>query len=120
MDWIQTKMPNLADAMIPGYPGDQTFTFQWDLTLAAGQSVNFAFNKTLAPAPVTLGITSEATNVVISWSTNSLAGLKLRAGVNSEPSASWQVLTNVPEVLGGEYQVKLPPSFGAQSFRLQR
>ena len=71
----------LSDQIIPQAPGDQTYAFQWDATLGAGQSLVISLTKVIQPEPISLsslGIALRGGNIIISWTTNAVAGVQLQ------------------------------------------
>lgn len=109
----------LSDALIPQAPGDQTFAYQWDETLAAGQTLTINLTDSVQSALVLLTITLSGNNVVISWPTNGTSSLQLNMATALGSDANWDVVTNRPVPAGEFYQVILPRSIGAQFFRLE-
>jgi hypothetical protein len=119
-DLDSTNAANLSDSFIPPDPGDQTFAFQWDVTLGAGQSVVINLNNNIQPTPIQLNIASLGVSVVVSWPTNGATGYQLFSTGILPAGSSWSAVTNTMEVVGDQYQVTLPHSFGAQFYRLQK
>jgi hypothetical protein len=111
----------LSDQIIPQAPGDQTYAFQWDATLGAGQSLVISLTKVIQPEPISLsslGIALRGGNIIISWTTNAVAGVQLQTTSALGVAASWSAVTNTPVVVGGQYQVSVPPAGSAQFYRL--
>jgi len=119
-DLDSTNPVTLSDSFIPPDPGDQTFAFQWDVTLGAGQSVVINLTNSIRPTPIQLNIASSGGSVVISWPTNATTGYQLFSTAVLPAGSGWSAVTNTMEVVGEQYQVTLPHSFSAQFYRLQK
>jgi hypothetical protein len=119
-DTINSATPAvLSDTILPNQPGDQTFAYQWDLTLGAGQTLVFNLANTLRmPRVPSLSIARSGANVLLLWPTNGADNLKLQSNGSLNASGAWtNVLTN-PATVDTNYQVALPPAGVAQFFRL--
>jgi hypothetical protein len=119
-DTINSATPAvLSDTILPNQPGDQTFAYQWDLTLGAGQTLVFNLANTLRmPRVPSLSIARSGANVLLLWPTNGADNLKLQSNGRLNASGAWtNVLTN-PATVDTNYQVALPPAGVAQFFRL--
>jgi hypothetical protein len=110
----------LSDEIIPNEPGDQTFAYQWDFTLAAGQTFIVYLTNSVRPEPVQLSIAPSGSECVISWPTNSLAGFQLQSSTNLVAGGNWFSVTNQPAVVGELYQVTVSHAGSAQFYRLQQ
>ncbi len=121
LDDLDSSNPvTLSDSFIPPDPGDQTFAFQWDVTLGTGQSVVINLTNSIRPTLIQLNIASSGGSVVISWPTNGTTGYQLFSTGVLPAGSGWSAVTNTMEVVGEQYQVTLPHSFGAQFYRLQK
>jgi hypothetical protein len=109
----------LSDTIIPQNTGDETFTFQWDFTLGAGQT--YVINLTNSIRPVTVGLNIALTNgnVVISWPTIGMTTFQLEATTSLAAPVAWIAITNQPALVGEQYQVTMPTSEAAMFYRLQ-
>jgi hypothetical protein len=110
----------LSDTFIPLAPGDQTFTFQWDITLAAGQTLVVNLTNHLQPVPIILNIARAGGNILLSWPTNGSDGFQLQSFPPLADRAVWEPVGNPPTIVGDQYQVLLPKTSSAQLYRLQR
>jgi hypothetical protein len=110
----------LSDNIIPQAPGDQTFAYQWDIIVAARQTLAINLTDSLQSAGVLLDIELSAGNVTISWPTNgtSLSQLYKTSALGS--GGDWSAVTNSPVIAGQKYQVIAPLSGQTQFFRLER
>jgi hypothetical protein len=100
----------LSDSFIPAVPGDQTFSFQWDVTLGVGQSIVANLTNRLGPIssnalpqilmPVRLEIALSGANIVLSWPTYGMEAFELQFADSLSPQKSWDTVTNLPVVVG--------------------
>jgi len=119
----------LADTFIPPAPGDQTFAFQWDTILGAGQSFVVNLANSMGPIsggvpaptapPVWLDIALTGTNILLSWPTNGAEGFALQSA-SALSGERWNTITNRLVVSGEQHQVILPGPVDAQFYRLQK
>jgi hypothetical protein len=68
--------------------------------------------------PPRLAITRSGNQVILSWSTNSAAGLSLKAATNSLGSANWNTVSPLPVLVGNKWMVTNSISGGSRFFRL--
>jgi hypothetical protein len=124
LDEIDGSLPaTLSDKLIPPSPGDQTFAYQWDVTLNPGQSFAVILTNSVRPGLIpigSLGIAFQGGNVILSWPTNSGTGAKLQTTSAVGAAANWIAVTNLPVAVNGQYQVSVPPIGGAQFYRLKK
>jgi hypothetical protein len=121
LDKVQTASPAmLSDQITPNQPGDQTFAYQWDVSLAAGQTFVVTLNNSVQPEGVLLEASLSGGDVIISWPTNGSAGLRLQSSTRLGLGAAWTSVTNEPAVADARYQVTLSQAGAAQFFRLQQ
>ncbi len=99
----------LSDSIIGSGPGDQTFAFQWDNTLAAGQGFAISTTSFLQPPLNALSLAFSGTNAVISWPTNFSTTAQLQSCTNLAGGV-WNNVTNASPVVNGSYQVTVPHS----------
>jgi hypothetical protein len=114
----------LSDSMITPDPGDQTFAFQWDTTLAAGQTfvaTSTSSIRPISPAPLNIGLAIALTqsNAFISWPTNGTASYQLQATTNLDVPGAWITITNLPAIMGEQYQVTMPCTNATMFYRLK-
>jgi hypothetical protein len=118
LDAIEDESPAiLADEITPNEAGDQTFAYQWDVALGAGQTFVLGLTNNIQMDQVLLAIGLSGTNVNIWWPTNNNAVFNLQTST-LKPGSMW---TNVPaqtSVIGANYQVTVPISSAAQFYRL--
>lgn len=125
VDKISSATPViLSDAITPASAGDQTFGYQWDLSLLPGQTIAIASTQRIraATAPsstLSLTIVSSQPDLTISWPTNGAAGFQLQSANSFDANATWSSVTNLPNVIGETYQIMLPPAAGVRFFRLK-
>ena len=108
----------LTDDVTPSDPGDQTFAFEWDATLTAGQSLQINLTDNLQLSPVPLSIRLIGSNIAITWQTNGTASFQLYEATNLTTLTGWNMVTNVPVVVGPEFQISVPMSGKTTFFRL--
>ena len=138
LDKIDGGTPiTLSDQLLPQETGDQTFAFQWDATLGAGQSLVISLSKSIkrdlrmrpmvtnlsesiTPMPVPLTIALSGPTVLISWPTNGAAGFQLQSAGALRAEAGWAAVPNPPIVVGHQYQASLPLVEPVQFYRLQK
>ena len=126
LDKISGSAPaTLSDTVTPQAAGDQTFAYQWDLNLSPGQVVTISTLQSIrasgsSSTGISLGITFVEPNVIVSWPTNAAAGFELQSTADPNQAGSWSNVTNVPAVVGQEYQVAIPQANGLQFYRLRR
>ncbi len=124
-DKISGNSPaTLSDTVMPASAGDQTFAYQWDVTLVAGQTLTINSTQSIRPATVstnsiTLNIASTATNLTIYWPTNGAAGFQLQSTTSLSEGGTWSAVSSVPAVVGQDYQVTIPQAPGVQFYRLR-
>jgi hypothetical protein len=123
LDEIESGSPiTLSDKLIPAEPGDQTYAYQWDLPLGAGQTAVLGLAQSIRGAPSSLGllhVAFAAGSVVLSWPTNVAPGAQLQSSTSLGPSAIWTVVTTPPMVVEGQFQLSLPPAGNACFYRLK-
>jgi hypothetical protein len=124
LDELDGNSPlTLSDQLIPPSPGDQTFAYQWDVTLGAGRTFAMNLTNSVQLQPVSLGslaIALQGGQVVISWPTNLVAGAQMQTTSALGAPAGWTAATNSPVIVNGQYQVSLAPTGGAQFYRLKK
>jgi hypothetical protein len=129
LDRILGSSPaTLSDAITPPSAGDQTFAYQWDMTLGPGQTLTIDSTQSIRPvttssditSSIALSISAGGTDVDVYWPTNGADGFQLQSASSLGESAVWSDVTNVPAVVGSNYQVTLPRAAGAQFYRLRR
>jgi hypothetical protein len=111
----------LSDSIIPNQPGDQTFAYQWDVNLPAGQFLMVTLTNSIqgvASQPVRLAIGKSGANILLSWPTNGASSLNLQASSSLNGGGAWAGVTNSYTVVGTNYQVALPPTGSVQYYRL--
>ena len=111
----------LSDELIPPEPGDQTFAYQWYITLGAGQTFAVYLTNSIRSEPNTNSLTIAVleSNVVISWPTNVVAGAQLQTTSVLGAAANWTAVTNSPTTVNGLYQLSVAPAGHAQYYRLK-
>jgi len=122
-DAINSATPAvLSDSIIPNQSGDQTFAFQWDATLGAGQTLvlNLANNIQAPQTSLFLSIARSGTNAVLTWPTNGSGSLNLQVNTNLVSSSSWANAATSPVIVGTNYQLTVPLSGRAQFYRLHQ
>jgi hypothetical protein len=117
---IQDSSVQLADESIPSSPGDQTYAYEWDVTLGAGQNLIIDAMNVIQPmsASVQLSIVKSGENVILSWPTNVTGSAQLETTGVLGTGANWTAVTNSPAEINGQYQVTLPCTNNAQFYRL--
>jgi hypothetical protein len=118
----------LSDAIIPQDTGDETFTYQWDISLGAGQTYILNLTNSIRPSSVVNSIRPSSVqlslvltngNAVISWPTNDIPSFQLQATTVPCAPGAWTVITNLPAVVEGQYQVIMPCNKAVMFYRLQ-
>jgi hypothetical protein len=110
----------LSDSITPQSPDDQTFAYQWDVTLSAGQTFIVTLTNSIRLEPVVLNIAPSGSDIKISWPTNSFVGFRLQSSTNIGAGSDWTTVTNLPAVVNTQYQVSVPITGSAQFYRLQQ
>jgi len=117
----------LSNQLIPPTPGDQTFGYQWDATLASGQPLTLNLNNSLRPgsagvaaAPVLLTIAPLNDSVVVSWPTAGTVGYYLERAAGFDAGTGWSPVTNSVTVTGEFYEVTMPAAEAVEYFRLKQ
>jgi hypothetical protein len=119
LDNINSTNPAvLSDNILPNQPGDQTFAYQWDLSVGAGQTLVLNLSNDIVTQSSGLSIALSGTNVLLLWPTNGTDNLKLQSNGNLGNSSGWTNFPSAPATVEANYQVVLPPLGGAQFFRL--
>jgi hypothetical protein len=111
----------LSDTNTPSSPGDQTFAYQWDTNLSAGQTFVLSLTNNIQGSQslsVALMISLSGTNVIISWPTSGANGLTLQSSSSLNSGAVWTSVATIPVTNGPNYQVTIPLAGGAQFYRL--
>jgi hypothetical protein len=108
--------------LIPAEPGDQTFAYQWNIALGAGQT--FVINLTNSiqsnqGGATSLSIALSEGSVIISWPTNVMSAAQLQTTSALGSAANWTLVTNSPVVVNGQYQLSVAPIGNAQFYRLK-
>ena len=120
LDTIEEATPAvLADSIIPNQAGDQTFAYQWDFSLPAGQMFALNLTNTIQSAQALLAIARSGTNVIISWPSNSAAVQNLQTGPLNV-GATWTNLPVSPSFSNGYFEVTIPITNKEQFFRLEQ
>jgi hypothetical protein len=114
-----SSLVTLSDSYIPNAPGDQTFAFQWNTNLAAGQTFSITLTKSIRPVPIRLSIALFGASVLLQWPTNYTSDFVLQSA-SGLGSGSWAAVTNSHVVSNGLFQVTLPISGNAQFYRLKK
>jgi hypothetical protein len=129
---LQDSSPlTLSDSFIPATPGDQTFAFQWDLSLGVGQNFTLNLTNSIGPIsplppiepfspPILLTITRADENILLSWPTNGADGYQLESTSALPASTDWAAVSNSPAVVGRQYQVASPRADEARFYRLRK
>jgi hypothetical protein len=99
-------------------PGDQTFAYQWDLSVGAGQSFVLNLTNTIQAQAQGLSIALSGANALLFWSTNAPVNLKLQSNDSFLSGSTWADVASTPIIVGGNYQVTVPLTNNAQFFRL--
>jgi hypothetical protein len=119
LDKIDAGTPAvLADDIDPDEPGDQTFAYQWDVSLGAGQTFVLNLTNSIQMSLPVLTITLSGSNAIVSWPTNDADGLNLQSSSSLNAGMGW---TNVPfsqMTVGTNYQVTVPLAGSGQFYRL--
>jgi hypothetical protein len=119
LDTINSTNPAvLSDTILRNQLDDQTFAYQWDLTLGAGQTLVLNLSSDIVTQSSGLSIALSGTNVLLLWPTNGTDNLKLQSNGNLSNSDGWTNYPSAPATVNANYQVVLPPLGGAQFFRL--
>ncbi|HLH54950.1 MAG TPA: hypothetical protein VKY92_15170 [Verrucomicrobiae bacterium] len=108
----------LSDKLNPPLAGDQTFAFQWDLAVPAGQSMILSFTNNIQSQLLQLNIAQSGASVLLYWPTNGSLNLKLQTTADPSSGGGWANVPSIPSISGSNYQVAMPITAGAQFFRL--
>ena len=108
----------LSDKVDQPTPGDQTFAYQWDLSVAAGQSFGLNLTNGIQAQAQGLRIVLAGDNAFLLWSTNEAAGLKLQSTDDLLPASTWLDVSSVPQIVGSMYQATAPLTNRSKFFRL--
>jgi hypothetical protein len=120
LDTIENATPAiLSDQITPNEPGDQTFAYQWDVNLGAGQTFILNLTNSIQSDLSLLTIARSGTNVILSWPTNNAAGFNLQSGALNQNSL-WTNIPTLPSQVGNSYQVTIPISTKTQFYRLKK
>jgi hypothetical protein len=118
LDTIETATPAiLPDEILPNEAGDQTFAYQWDFTLGAGQTFVLNLTNSIQSLQALLTIARSGTNVILSWPSNNAVSFDLQSG--NLKAANWANVLTPPSFVGGDYQVTIPIATNAQFYRLK-
>jgi hypothetical protein len=117
---IDDPSVQLSDELIPALSGDQTYAYEWDVTLSAGQSLVLNVSNSIQPmsASVQLSIAKSGNDVIVSWPTNGTASSQLQMTGTLVPGTNWSAVTTPWSEVGGLYQVTQPCTNNAQFYRL--
>ncbi len=119
LDTINDDTPAiLSDDITPGDPGDQTFAYQWDVTLGAGQTFVLNLTNSIQLDQILLNIALAGSDVKLSWPSNNAAGFNLQSST-LYPGSMWTNILTQPMAVGSNYQVTIPMTTNAQFFRLK-
>lgn len=110
----------LSDEIEPDEPGDQTFAYQWNATLGAGQTLVLDLTNNIQMQLVRLAIAPAGADAIVSWPTNGTGGFQLQSSASLTGGGSWQNVTNTPTTVGADYQVTVPLAGPAQFYRLKQ
>jgi hypothetical protein len=120
LDTIDDDAPAvLSDEIFPNESGDQTYAFQWDATLPAGQTLQINLTNSIRLAPPLLDIALASGDAVISWLTNGFANFQLQSSTNLASGTNWIAVTNVPAAESEHDVVTVPLAAGARFYRLE-
>jgi hypothetical protein len=120
LDQIESgSPPTLLDELIPPKPGDQTFAYQWDVTLGAGQTFAVNLVNSIQREAAPLDIAVQGGNVILSWPTNTVAGAQLQTSSALGAAANWAAVTNLPVIFDENYQVSVAPTGSTRFYRLK-
>lgn len=121
LDELDGSSPaHFSDTITPSFPGDQTFAFQWYVTLSPGKGFVLDFSSFLQPTALALSIAPTSENVLLSWQTNGSYGFQLQSLTPFPDRTAWSPVGTPPAIVGDQYQVILPKTSSAQLYRLQR
>ena len=111
----------LSDTNATSAPGDQTFAYQWDTNLNAGQIFVLTITNSIQGPPsmlLSLMISLAGTNAVVTWPTGAANGLTLQYSGSLNPGAVWTNVAKLPATVGANYQATIPMTGGVQFYRL--
>ena len=127
LDKITGSSPaTLADTITPPSAGDQTFAYEWDVTLAPGQTLTINATQSIQPVKpvvtpsIAVSISAAGTNVNVFWPINGAADYQLQSANSLEEGATWSYVTNVPAVAGQNYEIRITQMSEAEFYRLRR
>lgn len=119
----------LADTIIPAFPGDQTFAWQWDSNLGPGETMVVRLVNHISPVtgdlrsqtvvPVRLEIALSDAGIILTWPAKAAGDFELQAARFLSPDGNWITLTNTPVLTEGRCRVVLPLSPEPQFYRLK-
>jgi lipopolysaccharide export system protein LptA len=119
LDEIDSVTPTILSNQInPVAAGDQTFAYQWDATLGAGQTFVLNLSNSIQSDSVRLTIALPGGNVQVSWPTSGTDSLKLQSSSSLNAGSVWADVTSPRTTIGANYQVTIPLTGQTQFYRL--